>query len=74
MVLGLISFLQLLGAERALGAIIFGGVALWQMSKDRNLSGRWMAVAGVALGIVYLLVLAINFPQILLLLQKLAGK
>jgi hypothetical protein len=33
-------------------AVIFGGIALNQMGKDPNLSGKGMAIAGLVLGIV----------------------
>lgn len=73
LVLGIISFLQLLGAERAIAAIVFGTIALWKISKEPELRGRWMAIVGIVLGIIYLVSLGIYFPQIMQMLRKLAG-
>lgn len=70
LVLGVISFIQLLGAERALAAIIFGAIALWKIKKEPELEGRWMAFAGIGLGMLYLIVLGVNLPQIVQLLEK----
>ncbi len=59
LVLGIISFLQLLGLEKAVLAIIVSSIALKEMSADNELSGKTFAYTGVILGTVYILVLAI---------------
>jgi hypothetical protein len=41
-------------------AVIFGGIALNQMGKDPNLSGKGMAIAGLVLGIVGSLIFIIS--------------
>jgi len=49
---GIIPFLGLL---MALLGIIFGGVGIAQTGKDPYLGGRGMAIAGLVLGIVFLI-------------------
>jgi hypothetical protein len=51
LVLGILGFMT--GFTSVL-AIIFGGIALSQMSKDTRLEGKGMAIAGLVLGIVVL--------------------
>ncbi len=73
LVLGLISFLQLFGAEKALAAIAFGVLALWQIKTNPQTSGRWLAVLGIALGILYIIVTLIMLPQLIKMVGRLAG-
>lgn len=58
-VLGIISFFQILGLERALLAVVFGVIALKKMNEDEKLKGRKFAYSGIILGIVYLIILCV---------------
>jgi uncharacterized membrane protein YhaH (DUF805 family) len=73
LILGLISFIQLLGIERAVAAIIFGIIALRQISKEPELRGRWLAVTGIILGVLYLSLLVGFWPQIMQILRRVTG-
>ena len=55
--LGIISFIQLLGLERALAAVGFGVFALLKINRGGNPKGKKYAYWGIGLGIVYLVVL-----------------
>ena len=43
----------------SLFAIIFGAVALGQIGKDPNLSGKGLAIAGIILGVLWMIILVI---------------
>jgi len=73
LILGLISFIQLLGIERAVAAIILGIIALRQISKEPELRGRWLAVTGIILGVLYLSLLVGFWPQIMQILRRVTG-
>jgi hypothetical protein len=55
--MGILTYINLLGIERAIPAIVFGVLALWRMKADDRLTGKNFAVAGVVLGVVGLIVL-----------------
>lgn len=59
LILGILSFIQLMGLERALAAVVFGVIALAGINKDKNLKGRKYAYWGIGLGILYLIILLI---------------
>lgn len=59
--LGILSFLQLFGLEKALAAGIFGILALNEMKKDDTLGGRKNALAGLILGGLYIVVVGVLF-------------
>ena len=59
LILGIISFVQLMGLERALAAVIFGVFALKGINKNENSKGAKYAYWGISLGIAYLAVLAV---------------
>ncbi|MFW6134419.1 MAG: DUF4190 domain-containing protein [Elusimicrobiota bacterium] len=56
LVMGIVSFIQLFGFEKAITAIVFGALALNQAKKE-PISGKQLAYWGIALGIVYILIL-----------------
>lgn len=59
LVIGVLSFVQLLAIEKAFAAIIFGIIALSRIAKKPESKGKGLAVSGVALGLIYILVLSI---------------
>lgn len=56
LILGIVSYLQLLGIERALLAVIFGVVALKNIKRNNELKGLKYAYWGIGLGLVYMLI------------------
>lgn len=56
---GFISFIQLLAIEKAILAIILGLIALKRLAKHPHGASRYIAIAGVVLGVIYLLILSI---------------
>lgn len=59
LVLGIVSFIQLLGIERALLSVIFGVIALRQIKNSDELRGEKLAYWGIALGIIYMAVILV---------------
>lgn len=51
LVVGIISFIQLLGIERAIVAIVFGVLALKGIKQTKG-SGKGIAIAGIVLGVI----------------------
>jgi len=74
LVLGIFSFIHLLGMEKAGLAIIFGFLALNEISKEPELKGKTQAWAGIILGTVTLVLtitlVSIKFPEFKQLLEK----
>lgn len=73
LLLGIVSFVHLFGLEKAVLAVILGGIALRQAAPEQE-PGRKFAVIGVVLGSIYIAVLAViavqKGPAILALLHK----
>lgn len=59
LILGLVSFIQLLGIERAILAVIFGILALKEIEKETNINGKNIAYIGIILGIIYILIISV---------------
>lgn len=64
MILGILSLVfcwlpYFIGVMMSVLAIIFGGVAMGQTSRDPTLGGRGMAIAGLVCGIVSIAILVI---------------
>lgn len=57
--LGIGTFINLLGMERAIPAIVFGLLGLRRVKADDRLKGKGMAVAGVVLGVIGVIVLPV---------------
>lgn len=58
--LGILSFIQLAGIEKAIAAIVFGVLALKKIAApESNARGEGMAAAGIVLGIIYALIAAV---------------
>ena len=64
---GILSFIQLFGAEKGIAAVVFGLLALKRITPESKLRGKALAIAGVILGAIYILgtiVIVIRFlPQ-----------
>ena len=56
LIAGIFCFIQLLGAEKGILAVIFGILALKEISTDPEIKGRGKAVAGMILGIAGIVV------------------
>ena len=59
--LGILSFIQMFGLEKALAAGVFGAMALYEMKNDETIGGRGKAVAGMVLGGLYIVVVGVFF-------------
>jgi len=61
LVLGIISFFNVLGIEKGVAAIVFSVLGLMEIKKSENtIKGKGMAVTGIVLGAV-MIVLAVIF-------------
>lgn len=67
--IGICAFIQLLGAEKAILAIIFGVLALREI-KEKELTGKYLAIAGIILGIIYIILLISILPAIMKILPR----
>jgi hypothetical protein len=67
-VMGIISFVNLLGLEKALIAIMFGAFALKGMKNQPGLGGKKLAIVGILLGTgaaILMVIIAVRFwPQL----------
>ena len=76
-VLGLVSFVQLFGLEKAVLAIIFGAISLKEITDGQQLNGKKYAYAAIILGSVYILVLFVTMlvkgQEMVKLLGKMRG-
>jgi hypothetical protein len=59
MVLGLVTFLSMLGAEKAIAAIVLGAVAM--RGAPRRSLARRLGIASVVLGAVFIVTMAVVF-------------
>lgn len=58
--LGILSFIQLAGIEKAIAAIVFGVLSLKRIAAPQsNARGEGMAAAGIVLGIIYAVIAGI---------------
>ncbi len=68
LVLGIFSFVQLFGLEKGILAVIFGFLALNEISNHSEVEGKNYAWAGIVLGTLYLVLaitlLSMKFPQL----------
>ena len=68
LVIGLLSFIQVIGIEKAAVAIIFGWLALRRTKPGGPEQGRNLAIFGIILGVVYIILVIIivlrYLPQI----------
>jgi hypothetical protein len=77
LIVGIACFLNLLGIEKAIAAIILGAMGLKEISAEEK-AGKWFAYAGIILGSVYIITIAILLiiygPQFIERIKMLAGK
>jgi len=71
LIVGIFSFVQLLGAEKAALAILFGILDLREI-KGEELTGKNLAIIGIVLGIAYIVILIALLPYLSQILSKLA--
>ncbi|MBI4722820.1 MAG: DUF4190 domain-containing protein [Candidatus Stahlbacteria bacterium] len=64
LILGIISFVQLLGVEKGTLGIVFGILALREITKQPELKGRKMAIIGIVLSALYVVIVCVFFQQI----------
>ena len=73
MVIGIVSFLNLLNIEKAILAIVAGWIGLKEI-KDEAKTGKGFAIAGIVLGSLYIvtitLVLIFKGPEFMQMIQK----
>jgi hypothetical protein len=73
LVIGILSFIDLFGIEKAIAAGIFGILALKEI-KTTETKSKSLAYAGIALGTIYIIILAILFairgPELISLLFR----
>ena len=60
LVLGIMQFVRVFNFEKALLAVAFGILALKRLKATEGVEGKNLAVAGIVLGIVGVIVIAIN--------------
>lgn len=74
LVMGIVSFINLLGLEKSAVAIVFGILALRKIGKADHIRGRGLAIAGLILGLVamaMLITLTVKYyPQLKQLMEK----
>jgi hypothetical protein len=72
LVLGLLSFLNVMNLDKVLCALIFGILSLRSIKQTQN-KGKGMAIAGIVLAILYVVVLAVAlymfWPQVVTYIQ-----
>ena len=72
---GVCSFIQLLGIEKAVIAIVFGGLALKEI-EERQTGGKNFAYAAIILGTLYIITLSviavIKGPGLVALIRQIA--
>jgi len=70
--LSMISFVQLLGLEKSITAIVFGILALKSIRQDDSQKGKNFALIGIVLGLIYTVFALVMLPHAIELLKKLA--
>lgn len=63
LLLGIFSFIQVLGIEKAALAILFGILALREIKKEET-SGRNLAILGIILGVIYVVLVLSVLPYL----------
>ena len=77
LILGLLSFVQLFGIEKAVLAIVFGAIALKEIVSDSQLKGKNYAYTAIILGSIYIIIVIIMIivrgPEMLKAASKIGG-
>lgn len=55
LVMGIMSFFNLFGLDKAIVAIVFGSIALARIGKNNFLKGKKIAISGIVLGVLSLI-------------------
>ena len=77
LVLGILSYFQLFAMEKGLVAIIFGILSLRAISKNAEIKGRGLAIAGIILGVGYIILAGLfiaTHPNIIQMLKNIPRK
>lgn len=73
-IIGIVSFVQLLGIEKAILSVIFGVLALKEIERESSVSGRKIAYWGISLGVLYIVIIAVlsglHYPSIITFLKN----
>jgi hypothetical protein len=76
LVLGIVCFLNLLGIEKAIAAIIAGWLGLKETDNEAK-AGKGFAIAGIVLGSLYIVtitvVLIFKGPEFIQIIQRMKG-
>ncbi|MEM5798384.1 MAG: DUF4190 domain-containing protein [Candidatus Aenigmatarchaeota archaeon] len=64
-VMGILSFFSIFGIEKAIAAIVFGILGLREIKRNKKLSGKWLSIASVILGIAAIILIAYTVVVIL---------
>jgi len=70
--LSIISFLQLMGLEKSISAIVFGVLALKAVKQDPQQKGKQLAIIGIVLGIVYTILAFVMLPHVIEVAKKMS--
>jgi len=71
LIVGIFCFVQFLGAEKAILAILFGILAFREIKKN-EMSGKSLAIVGIVLGVIYIVIIIALIPYLGPMLSKLA--
>ena len=78
LVMAILSFVTLLGIEKAFAALAFGILALLRIGKNGQLRGKGLAIAGILLAgiaVVLIIIVAIRYlPQVVQTPQSVPAK
>ncbi len=75
--LGILSYFQLFAAEKGIVAIVFGILALRNIGRNVEIKGKGLAVAGIILGIGYIILAGLYIatnPQLLQMIKNMPVK
>ena len=67
LVLGIFSFIQLMGMEKSILAVVFGILALRRLGSGNSKKGKKLAIAGIILGVAAIILsivaIVVFFPK-----------
>jgi hypothetical protein len=77
LIMGIVSFIQIINLEKAIVAIVFGVLALRSIAREPGTKGKKLAVAGMILGIIGVTLTSVMtvkyWPQMMEMGQRLKG-
>ena len=71
--IGITSFIQLIGMEKSIPAIVFGILALKRLKYDQTQRGKNLAIAGIILGVIYTIIALAMLPHALEMARNIMG-